>query len=115
MGHVPASVAEWDGLEPALQVPALQLCLGYRGSALSPGVISLLGLELDAVASPEAGPSLVPCPPLVLAELIFRSSGDQHSVTRRVRCHSSSDSCLFLLAGSHSEEEETCFSEETPV
>lgn len=79
-----------------------------------PGVISLPALELDAVASPGASTSL-PCPPLLLTELIFLASGDQHGVTHQVRCHRSSESCLFLLAGSHSEEEETCFSEETQV
>lgn len=115
MGHVPASVAAWDGLEPALKNASFTTVPGIPWLCSVPRVISLPELELDAVASPEAGPSLVPCPPLVLPELIFRSSGDQHGVTHQVRCHRSSESCLFLLAGSHSEEEETCFSEETPV
>lgn len=107
MGHVPASVA---GLKNAnlTTVPGIPwLCSVSR-------VISVPALELDAVASPGASTSL-PCPPLLLAELIFLSSDDQHGVTRQVGCHRSSECCLFLLAGSHSEEEETCFSEETPV
>lgn len=82
-GCVPAPVAAWDGLEPALKNVSFTAVPGIPWFCSVPGVISLPGLELDAVASPGASPSLVPCPPLVLAELVFHSSADQPGVTVR--------------------------------
>lgn len=60
MGHVPASVAAWDGVEPALKNASFTTVPGILWLCSVSRVISLPGLELDAVPSPgvSTSPSL---------------------------------------------------------
>lgn len=91
MGHVPASVA-------ALKNASFTTVPGILWLCSVPTVISLPGLDLDAVASSGTSTSL-PCPPLVLAELVFRSSGDQQvSHVRSDVTDLLSPVCFFLQA-----------------